>query len=378
MNSKYALPEPGFKSELVSLLFEIERLRANIGTGTTPTDIYIELHQLFDTVMSVVSARIEGNHTTVYEAIENSSATNTQPPSDPLREILNIAGTAHFVDSIDLDTPLTHSFIRELHARTVADLEREGDPNPGNYRNQDVAISGSAHTPPSWVTVHAEMTGLLDFANSEVPLNEQMLQIAIAHHRFVWIHPFGNGNGRVSRLFTYAMLRKAIFAKRGYSALNPTSVFGNDRHKYISALELADSLTPEGDAAWATFFVRGIRNDLDRVLNLQDHEYVISHLVAPAINGLVTDGIINSDTARILTVILEKGVVKASDLTFDSADSSSKRSRKITQLRDRFLIRPIHEGARFYTLSLARGPIARKLIQQLDFLGFLPKMLSDD
>lgn len=36
MDDKYALPEPGFKSELVTLLFEIERLRANIGTGSTP------------------------------------------------------------------------------------------------------------------------------------------------------------------------------------------------------------------------------------------------------------------------------------------------------------------------------------------------------
>lgn len=378
LDAMYVLPEPGFKSELVTLLFEIERLRANIGTGTTPTEIYVELHQLFDTVMSVVSARIEGNHTTVYEAIESSSTSNQQSPTDQLREIINIAETAQFIDSIDLDTPLTHSLIRELHARTVADLEREGDPNPGDYRNQDVAISGSAHTPPSWVTVHAEMTGLLDFANLKVPLNEQMLQIAIAHHRFVWIHPFRNGNGRVSRLFTYAMLRKAIFAKRGYSALNPTSVFGNDRQKYISALELADPLTAEGDAAWATFFARGIRNDLNRVLNLQDHEYVITRLVAPAINGLVSDGVISSNTARVLMVILEKGVVKANDLSFDSTDSASQRSRKITQLRDRLLIRPIHEGARFYTLSLARGPIARKLIQQLDALGFLPKMLSDD
>lgn len=222
------------------------------------------------------------------------------------------------------------------------------------------------------------MSGLLDFANRLVPPNEQILQIAIAHHRFVWIHPFGNGNGRVSRLFTYAMLRKAIFAKRGYSALNPTSVFGNDRAKYILALELADSLTPEGDFAWSTFFVRGIRDDLDRVLKLQDHQYVISQLAGPSINGLVADGIVSQDTAKILLVILEKGVVKASDLTFDAKDTSSQRSRKITQLRERLLLRPIHEGARFYTLSLARGPLARKLIQQLDSLGFLPKILSND
>ncbi len=37
------------------------------------------------------------------------------------------------------------------------------------------------------------------------------LKIAIAHHRFVRIHPFQNGNGRMVRLLTYAMLIKYGF-----------------------------------------------------------------------------------------------------------------------------------------------------------------------
>ena len=236
MHDKYAIPRLDFGPELVATLFEIERLRADIGTGTTPYDTYVELHRLFDVVMSVVSARIEGNHTTVYDAIEQvgSGATTYE---DHFREIANIAETARFIDQIDPRAPLSHSFVRELHRRTVDELLREGDPHPGAYREVEVAITGSAHVPPSWVTVHAEMTSLLEFANAPRPLHEQMLQIAIAHHRFVWIHPFQNGNGRVSRLFTYAMLRKTIFATRGCSALKPTAVFGNQREAYIAALE---------------------------------------------------------------------------------------------------------------------------------------------
>jgi len=377
MTSKYSIPSLDFGSELVGTLFEIERLRADIGTGTTPADTYVELHRLFDLVMSVVSARIEGNHTTVYDALDQID-TATRTGEDHLREISNIAETARFIDQLEADAPLTHSFIRELHKRTVGGLMREGDPTPGAYRKQEVAISNSAHTPPTWVTVHAEMTCLLDFANENRPMHEQMLQIAIAHHRFVWIHPFRNGNGRVSRLLTYAMLRKTIFATRGHSALNPTAVFGNNRDAYISALERADGLTDSGTVAWAEFFVRGIRDDVARLVQLQQHDFVTDQLVGPALDSLRRDGLVSSEEAAALRRTLELGVVKAGDLEHVIPGSASHRSRSIRALLDRGLLQQAEEGPRFYRLSLSRGPLAPRLIRRLDTLGYLPKMLADD
>lgn len=378
MDNMYKLPEPAFNSELVTLLFEIERLRTDIGRGSTPVETYMELHYLFDTVMSVVSARIEGNHTTVYEALDNISTQSPRSLEDHLKEIINIAAAARFIDESNPTQPLTHHFVRELHARTVEGLKREGDATPGQYRTRDVAIYGSAHTPPSWPNVHAEMTTLLEFANADYPMNQQILHIALAHHRFVWIHPFGNGNGRVSRLFTYAMLRRTIFSSRGRSALNPTSVFGNNRAEYISALERADALTTEGDIQWATFFAQGIRDDLGRLINLQEKEYVLSELVFPTLSKLVEEDIISEETRQILRLVAEKGVVKAGDLSEVLPGSATQRSRAIKGLVDRNLLRHSSDGPRFYHLSLARGPIAARLIRRLDELGYLPKMLSDD
>lgn len=373
MPGKYTIPRLDFGSDLVATLFEIERLRADIGTGDTPYDTYVELHRLFDFVMSVVSARIEGNHTTVYEAIER-----TDSQSDPQREITNIAAAVRFIDELDAHTPLTHALVRELHQRVVADLVREGDPTPGAYRDVEVGIVESDHRPPSWVTVHAEMSALLDFANEDRPLHEQMLQIAIAHHRFVWIHPFRNGNGRVSRLFTYAMLRKTVFATRGYSALNPTAVFGNDRDSYISALEAADDLSDVGTIAWAEYFVTGIRDDIARLVDLQQHAFVIDQVVAPALDGLRRDGLVSSQEHDALRIALERGVIKSGDLEDVVPGSPSYRSRFIRGLREQHFLQQAEEGPRFYRLSLARGPIALRLIRRLDVLGYLPRMLADD
>lgn len=371
--SKYIIPKLDFGSDLVATLFEIERLRVDIGTGDTPYDTYVELHRLFDFVMSVVSARIEGNHMTVYEAIEQ-----TDSRSDPQREITNIAAAVQFIDGLDAHAPLSHSLIRELHRRVVDGLVREGDPTPAAYRDVEVAIVGSDHRPPSWVSVHAEMTSLLDFANHDRPLHEQMLQIAVAHHRFVWIHPFRNGNGRVSRLFTYAMLRKTVFATRGYSALNPTAVFGNDRDSYISALKAADDLTDTGTIAWAELFVSGIRDDFARLVDLQQHAFVIKEIVGPALENLRGDGSISLQEHDALRLTLEKGVIKSGDLENVVPGSASHRSRFIRGLRERHLLQQAEEGPRFYRLSLARGPIAIRLIRRLNVLGYLPRMLADD
>lgn len=378
MERFYQLPQPAFDSELTSLLFEIERYRASIGTGTTPVEVCVELHLLFDTVMSVVSARIEGNHTTVFEAIDAPAITAPSTSAETVREITNIRETSRFIDSLDPSAPLTHTLVREIHQRTVSGLDKEGDPTPGNYRDREVAILDSSHSPPSWVNVHPLMSDLLEFANQDFPLQQQILQIALAHHRFAWIHPFRNGNGRVCRLFTYAMLRRTIFADRGWTALNPTSVFGNDREEYIAALEGADDLSIEGTTAWATFFARGIRNDLTRVARLEDHSYVVSELIMPAVSALVADGAISTETQRVLELVMERVVIKAGDLEPIVGGTAPSRSRLIRSLLDRNLLRRSGQGPRFYELSLSSGPLAHRLIRRLNELGYLPALLSRD
>lgn len=378
MTDLYRLPQPAFDSDLVPLLFEIERLRADIGTGTTHRETVAELHLLFDTVMSVISARIEGNHTAVYDAVESIGGTETRSFDDHLSEISHIVEAVRHLDALDPALPLSHTLLRDLHRRTVEGLIREGDPTPGAYREQEVAISGSGHRPPSWVTVHAEMSALLDFANADRPMHEQMMQIALAHHRFTWIHPFRNGNGRVSRLFTYAMLRRTVFSTRGRSALNPAAVFGNDRSAYIAALESADGLDETGTLAWITFFATGIRDDLARLVQLQDHEFVESVLVGPVLSQLTREGILSRPDEAVLRAVLASGVVKAGDLETAIPGSPSQRSRAIRALLDRGLLRQTDGGPRFYVLSLSRGPLASRLVRRLNVLGHLPKILEND
>ncbi|GAB3273949.1 hypothetical protein [Microbacterium lacusdiani] len=102
---KYRLPSVDFDSPLVQLIVDLERLRGNLGYGTTRTELLGELHALFQLMSSVISARIEGNRTTIFDAIRDANAT-TGGASEQQREITNLLGAIAFIESTPPDQPL--------------------------------------------------------------------------------------------------------------------------------------------------------------------------------------------------------------------------------------------------------------------------------
>ena len=78
---------------------------------------------------------------------------------------------------------------------------------PGVMREGDVAVG--RHFPPSAGSLPAFMARFEE-AYSSLHLSKlrQVIAVAAAHHRLVWIHPFYDGNGRVARLMSHAMLRR--------------------------------------------------------------------------------------------------------------------------------------------------------------------------
>ncbi len=83
---------------------------------------------------------------------------------------------------------------------------KEGSKTPGEYRKGFIDITGTHFLPPDDTQVQHYMEELFNFINSTNSPKYDLLKTALAHHRFVWIHPFDNGNGRTVRLLTYAML----------------------------------------------------------------------------------------------------------------------------------------------------------------------------
>lgn len=376
------IPDFSFRSPLARTIIELERLRGDLGEGTTHPLVFDQLREFFQLMSTIMSARIEGNRTTIVDAVSGIQAAErpwSGPATDDVQELIQLHKATRFVDeAVGRGTVLTHGLIREIHKLAVTGLEREGDRTPGNYRLTDVGIAGSNHKPPAPGDVHNDMSILLEFLNEESDQSWDLLKIALAHHRFVWIHPFGNGNGRVGRLLTYAAMRRLGFTESGsYRALSLTAVFGDDRQAYYDRLEDADSLEPDALIRWCTYVLEGLRRDLGKLSFLGRQDRVTEALLIPAIQKAWRSGQISEPEARALTIVAQLSEVKAKDLEPAISGSPSVRSQAIRRLLDKNLIDPVSEGKRSYRLRLAPGPLTPYLARQMDEMMFLPRILRE-
>ena len=279
------LLNPAFDSPLVDVVTELEHLRRLQLQGTTPEQVFVQIKTIFHMLESLGSARIEGNHTTLADYVESKLDGAPHAASDQLREMENIEAAMGYVEeAMTPGAALTEHFIREVHTLTVQGLVREGDATPGAYRQTAVRIAQAEHLPPEAIQVPQYMQALVAFINEPHNAKYDLIKVALAHHRFGWIHPFGNGNGRVVRLLTYALLIKYGFnVKAGGRVLNPTAVFCNDRDRYYAMLARADAGTAQGLEDWCIYVLQGILEELRKVDRLTDYDYLSEKILAPTL-----------------------------------------------------------------------------------------------
>lgn len=261
------LLNPTFDSPLVDALTDLESLRRLQLEGTAPWPVFVQLKNVFHLLESLASARIEGNHTTLADHVEAKVADDPAGGSEQFREIANIERAMQQVeDAVKPTEPLPEQLIRALHQTIVEGLAREGDRTPGAYRLGAVEIQKSDHLPPEAGAVPEYMRALVDFINRDDPPTYDLMKVALAHHRFAWIHPFGNGNEHVVRLFTYALLIKYGFQVTAAGRLlNPAAVFCANRNRYYEMLSKADLGTDDGLVAWCEYVLTGIRDEMRKV-----------------------------------------------------------------------------------------------------------------
>ncbi|MDH5764041.1 MAG: Fic family protein [Nitrospinota bacterium] len=375
-----ALLNPLFDSPLVDVLTELEHLRLLELQGTTPPQVFFQLKRVFHMLESLGSARIEGNHTTLADYVEMKLEDPQKSPSDQIREMENIETAMVYIeDSIQAGDALSEHFIRELHDITVKGLKREGDTTPGAYRMKQAFISQSEHKPPEPIQVPHYMQELVAFINKNDPKKYDLIKVALAHHRFGWIHPFGNGNGRVVRLLTYALLIKYDFnVNTGGRVLNPTAVFCNDRNQYYTMLANADAGTPAGLEAWCTYVLRGVLKELRKVDQLTDFGYLTHKILEPALSYARERELITAMEERVLHTCVKNGVVKAADLVSAMPSMSpAQRTYQIKKLVERKMLQPVKEGARQYTIGFSNSYLIRGVIFAMSNEGFIPTTLNN-
>jgi Fic family protein len=372
------LLNPSFSSPLLDVLTELEHLRRLELRGTTPVPVFMQLKAVFHLLESLASARIEGNHTTLADYVERK-VTGAGNGDDEAHEIGNIEEAMREVEqAIAPDAVISEHFIRQLHSMTVEGLLREGDRTPGAWRTGGVKIAQADHHPPEAINVPVYMQELVDFINRDDPPKYGLMKVALAHHRFTWVHPFSNGNGRVVRLLTYALLIKYGFrVQTGGRVLNPAAVFCTDRERYYTMLARADEGSDEGLEDWCTYVLSGVLEELRKVDNLADYAYLTREILLPALNLARERQWITAQEEAVLALTARKGVVKAADLSEAMPRlNAAQRTYQIRKMVQGGMLQPVQPGARQYVLGFMNNYLLRGVIQALTASGFVPASVS--
>ncbi len=145
----------------------------------------------------------------------------------------------------------------QTSARTPDGLPTRKWIYPGQYKDQPNHVetkSGEKHYYASVEETPALMSELTDWLTANRTAHHPLVLSALFHHAFVSIHPFDDGNGRMTRLLSNLVLMQAGFP--------PVIVRQQEREAYYAALSQADAGEP-------LRFVELIGEGLDRSLEIQ-------------------------------------------------------------------------------------------------------------
>lgn len=217
-------------SSLTDLAFQIQKEAAAFERELPKAaSIRKKLRETVQVMNCYYSNLIEGNHTRPKDIINAMGADIISGKGDiKLHEAMaHIRVQAH-IDRQAYDKalpdPASLEFIKDLHRRFYEDegeserLEIKGPDGrrcrirPGYFREKpEENVQVGLHTPPESSDVQAFMEYFSEryMALMKTSPTARIIGIAAAHHRLNYIHPFLDGNGRVTRLVSHAMFRRA-------------------------------------------------------------------------------------------------------------------------------------------------------------------------
>ena len=216
--------EEGIPRVLTDSILEIQESAHQLGRSLHPDSVK-ELRDMTKIMNAYYSNLIEGHNTRPrdIEAALKGHLDNIE--NRPLaEEAATHVHVQHWIDSLlDINEkiePVSESFIRNIHKmfydRMPIDFRKvEGDGKsfdiiPGAWRKPGQEVSVGNHIPPSAERLPVFMAYFEKrYRSLTIGRTGSILSIPAAHHRLNYIHPFLDGNGRVSRLMSHAMIQSA-------------------------------------------------------------------------------------------------------------------------------------------------------------------------
>ena len=233
------------------------------------------------------STRIEGSKLSDRD-VERLLA-NLEIKSFDTRDEQEAAGYADLMELVFSswqDIPLTESHFKQLHQQLLSYSEKDSR-HKGNYKTNSNNVAafdesgaqiGIVFQTASPFDTPRLMRELVEWLNREIDTNRlhPLIIVAIFVVVFLEIHPFQDGNGRLSRVLTTLLLLRAGYAYVPYSPLE--SVIEMSKEGYYLALRQTQgtirSEKPDWQP-WLVFFLRSLSEQVRRLEKKVELEKIV-------------------------------------------------------------------------------------------------------
>jgi Fic family protein len=275
-------PEP----HIVGLLAEIDGIRGEFKSGLrmTPQAI-ISLKKSVIITSAGASTRIEGAKLTDEEvekimqgiAVSKFSDRDSQEVQGYLETLQNV------FDSYN-KLPLREGMISSLH-RELLKYSKKDELHRGRYKQEENLVGVMApdgklakimfETSPAWQTP-AEMAELLEWTHESLEQKRFHPLLVIANFivEFLRIHPFKDGNGRLSRILTNLLLLRSGYQFMQY--VSHEQIVEHRKDEYYLALRKSQETFKtdhETISPWLNFFLLVIKEQASKALTYLEEEH---------------------------------------------------------------------------------------------------------
>jgi Fic family protein len=337
-----------YRSELGDLALELAQ-RSEGFRRSLPPSIATALADLVRSMNCYYSNLIEGHDT---HPIDIERALEGDYSADPQKRNLQLEAKAHitvqkWIDQGGLPAPTSPDALREIHLRFCELLPPEllvvANPStgreisvvPGELRNDDVQVGRHIAISPGAVPRFLER---FHVAYRKLGRIDSILAAACAHHRFLWVHPFADGNGRVARLMSHAMLRDALDTRRLWSVARGLARDEQRYKQHLAACDLArrndldgrGNLSEEELAKFTRFFLEVCIDQVNFMEGVMRPERLRDRVMIWA-EELIRAGELPSKSDVVLKAVLYQGELQRGEVS-SLLGASERAARRITSV----------------------------------------------
>lgn len=313
-----------------------------------PPGVLIALADLVRAMNCYYSNLIEGHDThpvDIERALKNDYSADAEKRNLQLEAKAHIA-VQRWIDEGGLDgRATTQEGIAETHRRFCELLpeellwveDRESGTKlgiePGRLRTRDVKVG--RHIPVSPGALPRFMRRFEE-AYARRGKTDAILASAAAHHRLLWIHPFLDGNGRVARLMSYAMLRETLDTGGIWSIARGLARNEATYKALLAACDLPrrndldgrGTLSEEALAEFITFFLTSCIDQVAFMEKLVQPDRLRDRILIWA-EEEIRAGTLPPKSGTILEAVLYRGELPRSDVT-TLLGVGDRQARRIT------------------------------------------------